>query len=623
MDWIKRLSPTVKVLSNKNGGLSAARNAGLSIASGMYIQFLDSDDLLIPGKIDLQIAQLQSQPRLDISITNYLLCDEEATHFWRDGDSITPFSCTLEDFLFRWERGFSIPIHCAVFRREVFNNAMFDTSITGKEDWVFWCMQAHAGAFFGYLPVYGAVYRQHNSGMSKSFKSMGDSWLSAARLIERHIGGKFPDFPGACESWHESFYRPAIKNQQAERTVHKPSGVFKSPALDRDAFFDHDWIAGVPNLRRAPPLSPSISIIVPVFNHFEYLHECLSSLAAESANSGGELVIIDDASTDSRVWPLLKAFAGRVSGVCIHRNERNLGISNSQNIAANLASGDYLAFVDCDDSLHEGALAQVTASLISETDYLFTDREDIAENGARIRIARYGGYDFLVPSGSISSDLVDGMVASHLKVIRRSAYIELGGCDPEFEGVQDWDLALRFAAAGKRFQYLPKAIYRHRIHTNSVTRGDSVRQLWLTNRVRRKYLCHQIRRGISTMDACQRALSACEAIIQGRAPHDNDVLVINGFSSHHYSNTLRGAWAEGRVCIYAPAEKASLQELNLVREYNSYFDAIIAPTEAIAACLLGYLWDQDILVLLGEPRPFSLPQRAERHPEAPNSVELE
>ena len=99
-----------------------------------------------------------------------------------------------------------------------------------------------------------------------------------------------------------------------------------------------------------------------------------------------------------------------------------------------------------------------------------------------------GGY-YHLKSGdrSLSDDLLDGMVASHLKVIRRSAFIQVNGCSDEFEGIQDWELALKISEIGK-LAHIPEPLYKHRIHPHSVTESAKVGQMRKTNILRRRYL---------------------------------------------------------------------------------------------------------------------------------------
>ncbi|HEY9003104.1 MAG TPA: glycosyltransferase family A protein [Mucilaginibacter sp.] len=80
-------SEFVKVLSQENKGASAARNKGLSIAKGEYIQFLDADDLLSPNKIAAQLEKLNG------STVHVGLCD---TVYFPDGSNPADFSKTTE-----------------------------------------------------------------------------------------------------------------------------------------------------------------------------------------------------------------------------------------------------------------------------------------------------------------------------------------------------------------------------------------------------------------------------------------------------------------------------------------------------------------------------------------------
>ena len=57
----------IRVIHQPNGGPGLAREAALGAARGEFIQFLDSDDLLLPGKLEAQVAALQQQPECGVA----------------------------------------------------------------------------------------------------------------------------------------------------------------------------------------------------------------------------------------------------------------------------------------------------------------------------------------------------------------------------------------------------------------------------------------------------------------------------------------------------------------------------------------------------------------------------
>jgi len=63
---VARGFPGVRLHRQANAGVAAARNAGLGLARGQFIAFLDVDDLWLPGKLDKQLRLLESRPEVDL-----------------------------------------------------------------------------------------------------------------------------------------------------------------------------------------------------------------------------------------------------------------------------------------------------------------------------------------------------------------------------------------------------------------------------------------------------------------------------------------------------------------------------------------------------------------------------
>lgn len=97
-----------------------------------------------------------------------------------------------------------------------------------------------------------------------------------------------------------------------------------------------------------------ISIIVPVYNVEEYLHDCINSLISQTLKDI-EIICIDDQSTDSS-GEILEYFAKKDNRIKIIKNTKNLGLGGSRNVGINNASGEYIQFLDSDDWLDKTCL---------------------------------------------------------------------------------------------------------------------------------------------------------------------------------------------------------------------------------------------------------------------------
>lgn len=89
-----------------------------------------------------------------------------------------------------------------------------------------------------------------------------------------------------------------------------------------------------------------ISIIVPVYNTEKYIDQCIQSVLAQTYTNW-ELLLIDDGSTDSSgaICDKYAAEDNRIQVV----HKQNTGVSDSKNIALDMARGEYIMFLDSDD----------------------------------------------------------------------------------------------------------------------------------------------------------------------------------------------------------------------------------------------------------------------------------
>lgn len=578
---VVNLAPgVVRIHRQENQGLSVARNTGIALARGKYLQFLDADDLLTPRKIDIQVAQLEINPDLDVSVCNYLLCDEARGMFTKTEESIARFEMGEQDFLYRWERGFVIPIHAGLFRRSLLRpDLQFDTHAKAKEDWLFWTNLCLAGARFSYIDGHWAIYRQHEASMRRSYVNMGLAWLQAGLKINEKVAHRDPLFFESVVSWFEQCYRsnPVYRAEIACRQAASfdMQEVSLAPRLTEDTSLEarREARAILQALSSLAPLQqrPKVSVVIPIYGHFGYLRDCLGSLA-EQGQAAFEIICVDDGSPDPRVSLLMDQLRDMNPRLIVHKEPCNVGISRVLNLAVEMASGEYVAFLDCDDALVPKALEKVCTVLESnpDIDYLFSDRIDIDEVGQAIRVARYGGYERIKFKSQdlIAEDLLDGMVASHLKVIRRCVYLAVGGCDDRYSGVQDWDLALRIAQDYKLY-YLPQPLYKHRIHSRSVTRSSYVTQIRKTNAVLRQHL--------------QRWRTAA-----------TETPSVRTFQLHEFPvplDQLKSLWKRGVRCVADVSGDVTLGVINFLREHNAYFDLIIWNDPKVPASLFGYLCD--------------------------------
>jgi GT2 family glycosyltransferase len=225
----------------------------------------------------------------------------------------------------------------------------------------------------------------------------------------------------------------------------------------------------------APPLGPGmlprtdaplISVLTPVHDPPPHmLEETIASVLGQTFTDW-ELCLVDDGSSNPDVVAALERHAASDPRIHLKRRDAAGGISAATNTALELATGDYVALLDHDDSLTPGALQRVAEALAREPDLdmIYSDEDVMGGTGVIEHHPKPGW------SPEHMSAL---MYTCHLGVYRRSLAVDMGGFQSRYDGCQDYDFVLRLIERTNRIAHIPEMLYHWRAHRMSTAGGDA------------------------------------------------------------------------------------------------------------------------------------------------------
>ena len=167
-----------------NQGLGAARNTGIQLARGKYLQFLDADDLIAPTKIEKQVQHLENSALASVCGADFRCFEHANPSGLFGGDSFKgAFPLRSVAQLFEFET----VIHRWLFPASLVCEAGgFETNMPATEDWLLLWKLAARDTRFEYVDEPLALYRKHGLAMTADFERLAVGHLLAIDEVERY-----------------------------------------------------------------------------------------------------------------------------------------------------------------------------------------------------------------------------------------------------------------------------------------------------------------------------------------------------------------------------------------------------------------------------------------------------
>ena len=206
---------------------------------------------------------------------------------------------------------------------------------------------------------------------------------------------------------------------------------------------------------------------MPSYNHGHLIKEGVKSVISQTY-SNWELIIIDN-NSDDETDEVLGLFSDERIRVKKINNNGIIGVS--RNIGIEMATGDWIAFLDSDDIWYRSRLQKVVEEIAThgEVDLISTDEIIVNKLNGKRRLVRYGSYsedyykNFLLKGNSLSPSAT--MVKAIFIQNNNIGFSE----NPGYVTAEDYDFWLKILYAGAKLIYINQALGESIVHSHSTS----------------------------------------------------------------------------------------------------------------------------------------------------------
>lgn len=439
VDEISARDGRVIYVYQDNKGVAVARNHGIALAQTPYVCCLDKDDQMAPQFLEACVQELKKDKTLGIAYTGIKVVNQKG-QTWN-----SPWPGEW-DFDRQLAHENQVPT-CCVFRKEMWARVggfrqRYAPRGAGSEDADFWTRCGE----YGWKAKKATDANLFIYSMGAGLTTGGDKEYKEVNWLEYH--------PWASHGAPHMFASYA-------KTDH---GSHPVRMMDK----------------------PSVSIIIPVSQaHKTIVFEALDSLEAQTFYDW-EIILVDDSGQEGG-WEcdgnpdLFKAYPY----IRVVKTAGNEGAGRARNLGAEIARGDFLLFMDADDTMLPDALEKMVRGWTQKPGIVYTsyygksigiDAESansLNEQGrlvfyderGQIAITMHHAYDYDCAEAVAQPNEHQYIWCLISSLVPKQWHNEIGGFDESMASWEDWDYWIRMARAGKCFTFIDEPLFVYRFYT--------------------------------------------------------------------------------------------------------------------------------------------------------------
>lgn len=203
-----------------------------------------------------------------------------------------------------------------------------------------------------------------------------------------------------------------------------------------------------------------VSIVIPCYNHGQFIDEAIKSVELISDKSIYEIIIVNDGSTDGYTNLRLKELKEAGYNVIFQENS---GLAKSRNNGIAASKGKYILPLDADNKIRPEFVYEGCKILneFPDVNIVYGDAQTFGDEEGFLKQGEYNLQKLMI------TNYIDACA-----MYRKEVWEKTGGYDFKmpYQGVEDWAMWMHASFLGMKFHYLNKIVFDYRVLGNSMIR---------------------------------------------------------------------------------------------------------------------------------------------------------